>query len=288
VRNLSTSCGFHNRTAVLSWSWIGGASIFPVAIQACNVARDIFAARAACCVVKVFIRSSIYICWKPVKYYDKLSDIECGEHVRRDGNISPWIEDQDAAIGQLSARAVGFKLSPNWYDVFLRSLQENPDAGSLLKDFLPKCPIVPLAVFVTLIASAKTEETFNQLTRKRGQKLKAILRAGIRKGHDTQERLSRAERAFDVRRKGLAEYCYGALVLREYLRFRCGVKPGAKHLAVLLKAGLAASGKQRFQQAIDYDLLRRNLRNFEKRFPALCQLATGPRCAQMIEMPVHE
>lgn len=129
-----------------------------------------------------------------------------------DGNISPWLEEQQATISQLSAKDIGLKLSSDWYKIFQRDLAENPDAEIIIRDFLPKCPNVPLAAFIAFIAGTRCEETFNQLTRKRGQKFKATLRAGRRKGHDAQERLLRAERAFDVRRKGLAEYCFGVLV----------------------------------------------------------------------------
>jgi hypothetical protein len=100
---------------------------------------------------------------------------------------------------------------------------------------------------------------------------------------ELQEMLTRAGRAFDTRRRGLADYCFGVLIIREYLHFRRGLEPTPRELVALLKAGLAAAGRPEHLQAIDYDLLRRNLSNFEKRHPLLCGLATGESSAQIIE-----
>jgi len=80
----------------------------------------------------------------------------------------------------------------------------------------------------------------------------------------------------------LAEYCEVAFVLREYLHTRCGLKPTPRELAAVLEAGLVASGKPKFYQKVDYDLLARNLKNFEKRNETRCA-SIRRTCLDVIE-----
>jgi hypothetical protein len=200
-----------------------------------------------------------------------------------DGNLSPWLEELDASVRQLSAKDVGLKVVPRWHIRFERSLRENPNAERLVRDVLPKCEAARLARFVTLIVGTTVEDALIRLTRKRSEGLKKIIRSAARKDRSVRTRakeiVSKADRAFDTRREGLTEYCFPTLIMRRYLQFRSGVEPTARELAALLKAGLAVSGRL---QAIDHDLLRRNLKNYEKKHPH--ELATGERCAQIIEL----
>ncbi|SRR6266446_1428197 len=205
-----------------------------------------------------------------------------------DGNLGPWLGELDASIRGLSAKDVGLRLVAGWYEVFKRNLKENPDAKRLLEELLPKCSAEFLSGFVMLVVAGGLEGALLQLTSNRGDEFRNIVDPAARKDRnvresaEVQDLVRRAGRAFDVRRQGLADYCCGALIIRRYLQFRSGVDPTARELAALLKAGLAASGRPHYLQAIDYDLLRRNLRNYEKKHPM--EFATGARCAQMIEV----
>ena len=207
---------------------------------------------------------------------------------KTDGNIGFWLGDEQAVIAQLSAKDIGLSLTSGWYERFERSLHENPDARRLVDDLLPKCNTRSLAEFTALVASTGIQDALIGLTRKRGVGLKKIVRPAARKARRDEDvrksaegLLARADRAFDTRREGLAEYCFGGLILRRYVQFRSGHAPTARELAALLKSGLAASGRPAYQRVIDHDLLRRNLRNYEKKHPLT--LATGERCAEIIE-----
>ncbi len=199
-----------------------------------------------------------------------------------DGNLSPWLEQVDASMRELSVKA---NLPSRWDVAFRRHLSENPDAGRLVRDILPKCNAGLAGGFVMLVVSG-VDCALIPWIREQGQELRKTIRAAarndkiVRTSPEAQEFNRRAGRAFDTRRQGLAEYCFGALILRRYLHFRSGVEPTARELAALLSAGLAAGGRL---QAVDHDLLRRNLRNYEKKHPH--PLATGERCAQIIEVP---
>ena len=203
--------------------------------------------------------------------------------MKLDGDISSWLEAQEASIRSLKA---GILVDAGSYKAFERSLKNNPDAARLVKEVLPRCPIPKLASFILVIVESGVENRLIELTRKRGEELKGVFRRAARKDksvrEDAQRLLARAEQAFDTRRRGLADYCSGAVILKRYLGFRAGKEPSARELAALLKAGLAASGRPVHLQTVDYDLLRRNLRNYEKRNPH--PLATGERCAQIVEL----
>lgn len=195
--------------------------------------------------------------------------------------LDSWLAEQNTAVAQLSASGLGFsasKLRPDWFASFLQSLLENGDATRLVRELLPKCRIPALAVFVVLGVSTPIESRLNADVDERGEKLKSRLRVSARKRKrsgqgnlaDYYKLLVNAGQAFDTRRKGLAEYCEVALVIREYLLARSGLKPTARELAAVLEAGLTSSGKPKFWQKLDYDLLGRNLRNFAKRHEAHC------------------
>jgi hypothetical protein len=198
-----------------------------------------------------------------------------------DANLSPWLEELDSSVCGLSAK---LSLAPGWYGAFQRHLQENPDARRLVHAVLPKCRARHLAEFVMLVVSG-IERALIPLTREWGRGLRKIVDSAARKDRsirnsiEAQKLVRAAGIAFDTRRESLAEYCYGALILRRYLHFRSGVEPTARELAALLSAGLAAGGRL---QPVDHDLLRRNLKNYETKHPH--PLATGERCAQIIEL----
>ena len=198
-----------------------------------------------------------------------------------------WLDNEFAFIETMRAQDVGFqpsRLNSRWLETFGLTLMTNPDAKRLVSDFLPrlaKRSVLLLAGFVVMLASGRElENALLGLTKQRGQRFKKLMRARGRtlpeRRKDAAEFLRRAERAFDVRRKGLAEYCPQLVIIRGYLRCRCGLEPTARELAALLKAGLAALGRERF---IDYDLLRRNIKNFEKRRSA----PIDEVCAKVIE-----
>jgi hypothetical protein len=176
--------------------------------------------------------------------------------------------------------------------IFFSNLFENFDTKRLLSKILPKCDNYMLAGFVTLAVRPEVEIELLRLTKHRGMRFKAWVRSEGRravKADDERraltgrELLRRADRAFDIRRKSLAEYAAVAYIIREYLQFRSGLKPTARELAALFKAGLAATGRPVFQQ-VDYDLLRRNLRNFELRRSRVCQPLSGEDAAKIIEV----
>jgi hypothetical protein len=207
--------------------------------------------------------------------------------------LHTWYEEERASIDHFSTN---FPLPEGWLAAFQKSLDENRDAERLRRQFLPKCNVPALTQFVMLVLNADLEQALNGITQKRGERLKTKLRSeargeqrrssksGALRGY--QELLHRAERAFETSRQGLADYCFGVLVVREYLHFRSGLKPTPRELVALLKAGLAASGSRwRLYpgQTEDYDLLRRNLKNFEKRHPLRCKLAAGEHSARIIE-----
>jgi hypothetical protein len=195
--------------------------------------------------------------------------------------LDSWLAEQNAAIGQLSASSLGFsasKLRPDWLAAFRQSLLDNGDATRLVRELLPKCRFPALAVFVVLGVSTPIEARLNADIDERGDKLKSRLRVSARKRKrsgqenlaDHYKLLVNAGHAFDTRRRGLAEYCEVALVIREYLYARSGLRPTPRELAAVLEAGLVASGKPKFWQKLDYDLLGRNLKNFEKKHEARC------------------
>jgi hypothetical protein len=198
---------------------------------------------------------------------------------KADGNLGPWLDGLDASVQDLS---VGAKFPPAWFEIFQRHLQENSDAHRLIHVMLPKCRVQLLAGFVMLVVSGVDRELI-PLSRERRQGFQKIMRAAARKdksvGERANELVSKAESAFDTRREGLAEYCGGTLILRRYLHYKSGVKPTARELAALLSAGLAASGRL---QPVDYDLLRKNLKNYETKHPL--EFATGEYCSRIIEL----
>ncbi len=205
-------------------------------------------------------------------------------HKHDEGNIGAWLDEQQAAIAQLSAKDIGFQMAPGWYEAFLRNLEENRDAGRLNRDILSKCRIPLLAGFIVLIVSTSVEDALIQTTKRRGRELKTGLRAAARNlapaaKPAVRRILKRADRAFDARRKGLAEYCQGTLVVRQYLHAKSGLAPTARELAALLKAGLAASGRALFHGTIDHDRLRRNLQYYERKHAPL----SGDRSIEIIE-----
>jgi hypothetical protein len=194
----------------------------------------------------------------------------------KDGNIGGWLDEQHDAIAKLSAKAIGFKVVPGWYETFSQSLAGNRDAERLNRDILPKCRAQLLAGFIVLTVSTNVEDRLVLMKKTRGQQLKSRLRAAARKvpGEPrAKEVLGNAEHAFDTRREGLAEHCLNTLIVRAYLHSKSGLEPTARELAALLSAGLAASAKAPFHKSIDHDLLRRNLKNFEKRRPTLARSA---------------
>jgi len=208
--------------------------------------------------------------------------------VRRDGNIGAWMDEEQAAIGKLSAKDIGFELVPGWEELFSQSLAGNRDAERLKRDMLPKCNVPRLAGFIVLTVSTNIEDELVSMKGKRGQRLKATLRGPARKlsaaeKPDAERILKDAGKAFDTRREGLAEHCFAVLIIRAYLHQKSGIEPNARELAALLKAGLAASGRAPFQTSIDHDLLRRNLKNFEKGWPELSQLAKE-QAVELIEV----
>jgi hypothetical protein len=207
-----------------------------------------------------------------------------------DGNLDLWLRGLEDTVSRLSAKGSGFNLPRNWHIRYERSLRQNPDASRLIRDVLPKCAAARLARFVTLSVGSTLERDLVELKRQCGIQLKKIVALAARKDRSIRESSSaqefnrRAGLAFDTRREGLAEYCFTALIMRRYLQFRSGTRPSARELAALLKAGLAASGRPIHLQSVDYDLLRRNLKNYEKKNPH--ELATGEHCAQIIELTV--
>jgi len=198
-----------------------------------------------------------------------------------DGNLSPWLEEQQATIKSLSA---GFTPGPGVCADFDQSLRQNPDAARLVQDVIPKCSAARLAGFVTLIVGSTVEQRLVELKSSRGKSLRKMIYPVARKIRSprAQEFVEQAGKAFDVRREGLADHCFGLLLVRRYLKFRTGIEPTARELAALLKAGLAASGRPAALQNVDHDLLRRNLKNYEAKHAH--PLATGERCAQIIEL----
>ena|ERR1700733_3008918 len=206
----------------------------------------------------------------------------------RDGNIGAWMDEEQAAIAQLSAKdELGFELVPGWEELFSQSLAGNRDAQRLNRDMLPKCNVPRLAAFIVLTVSTNIEDELVSMKRKQGQRLKARLRGAARKlpGEPrAKEILDNADHAFDTRREGLAEHCFAVVVIRAYLYRKSGIEPNARELAALLQAGLAASSRAPFQTSIDHDLLRRNLKNFEKRRPQISQMAKE-QAVELIEVP---
>jgi hypothetical protein len=207
--------------------------------------------------------------------------------------VDTWLAEQNARINELSAGSLGFsasKLRPDWFAAFLQSLLDNDDAVRLVRELLPKCRVPALAVFVVLGVSTPIEARLNADVDERGEKLKSRLRRSARKERKSGQKdlatyyklLVNAGRAFDTRRRGLAEYSEIALVLREYLHARSGLKPTSRELAAVLEAGLVASGRPKFYQKVDYDLLARNVRNFERRHEAHCAFVTKA-CLDLIE-----
>jgi len=187
--------------------------------------------------------------------------------VKTDGNLSPWIEAQEASIGKLSSE---IRLAqPGWYRAFTRSLEENPDAERLRTEILPRCQGERLAMFVVQAVAGRLDERLLELTRKRGEDLRKTVYPAARKERSAEARtfVERAGKAFDVRRQGLAEYSFSALIIERYLTFRSGTKPTARELALLFKAGLAVAGRPAHLQTVDYDRLRRNLKNYEANHP---------------------
>jgi hypothetical protein len=208
--------------------------------------------------------------------------------VHRDGNIGAWLDEQHEAIAKLSAKDVGFQLVPGWYESFSQSLASNRDAERLNRDILPKCRAELLAGYIVLMVSTNVDDALIRMTDKRGRQLKTRLLAPARKlasaeRADGERILKNANRAFDTRRQGLAEDCLAALTIRAYLHVKSGIEPTARELAALLEAGLAASNKAAFKEPIDHDLLRRNLKNFEKRWPQLAKDAKE-RAVAIIEV----
>ncbi len=207
----------------------------------------------------------------------------------KDGNIGAWMDEELAAIGKLSAKDIGFEMAPGWYQVFMRSLADNRDAERLNRDVLPKCAMPLLAGFTLLTVSTNVEDELVSMKKKQGRRLKSRLRGPARKlaateKPDAERILKNADKAFDTRREGLADHCFAVLIIRAYLQAKSGIEPTARELACLLKAGLAASGRAAFQTAVDdYDLLRRNLKNFEKRQPQLAKDAKE-RAVAIIEV----
>jgi len=207
--------------------------------------------------------------------------------IHKDGNIGAWLDEQQATIAKLSAKDIGFQLAPGWLDAFESSLQQNRDAQRLNRDILTKCPVPVLAQFIVLIVGTNIEDALLQMTEERGRKLKTGVRAAARNlapgGRQRAKAfLQKAERSFDTRRRGLAEYCFGFSIVRQYLRSKSGLEPTARELSALVTAGLAASGKAPFYRATDHDLLRRNLKNYEKRHTP----PSGTHCVEIIETPV--
>jgi hypothetical protein len=212
--------------------------------------------------------------------------------------IESWFENERRALGDVHARDIGFDVSQlpaDWQGAFRRKLEADPDARRLV-EVLPGCNVPMLTGFIVLTVASgpQLEGALQQITRRRGRSLIRKLRERGRAASgpekpELSKTLRRAERAFDTRRRGLIEYTYPLLVIRNYLRFRTGYAPTSRELSALLKAGLTAVGRPAFLQVIDYDLLHRNLRNFEKRHPDLSAAATGERCAQLIELyPPHD
>lgn len=217
------------------------------------------------------------------KVWDRNSDDSMAEP--KDGNIGVWVDEQRAAIAKLSAKDLGFELVPGWFELFSQSLAGNRDAARLNRDVLPKCDVPRLASFIVLSVSTNVDDTLIEMMGKAGRELKSGLRAAARKlvpaeRADGERILKNA--AFDTRRQGLAEYCFGALIMRAYLHRKSGIEPSARELAALLKAGLAASNRVAFQGTIDHDLLHRNLKNFERRRPQLSELVKQ-RSAEIVE-----
>lgn len=207
--------------------------------------------------------------------------------------IEPWLAAEAQSINHLHARDIGFEVSqlpPKWQETFLRTLCADQDARRLVAA-LPKCNVPMFAGFVvmTVATGPHLEDSLLKMTQRRGRGLVGRLRAkgreaGNREKAEIGNSIRRAERAFDTRRRGLIEYVYPLLVVRNYLKFRTGYAPTARELSALLKAAMAAAGRPAFQQVIDYDLLHRNLRNFEMRHPEFVAAATGERCAALIEL----
>ena len=194
----------------------------------------------------------------------------------KDGNIGAWVDAQEAAIAKLSAKDLGFELVRGWFELFSQSLAGNRDAERLNRDVLPKCNVPRLARFIVLAVSTNVDDALIGITAKRGREFKAVRAAARKLGPaeraDGERIVKNAGEAFDTRRQGSAEYCFGALVMRAYLCRKSGIEPSARELAALLKAGLAASNRAAFQGTIDHDLLHRNLKNFEARHPQLSEL----------------
>jgi len=192
-----------------------------------------------------------------------------------DGIVRSWLAEQSATVDQLSAASLGFsasKLRPDWLAAFREALFDNRNAARLVREGLPKCQVRALAGFVVLAVSTQLERRLIGDSKRRGDKLKSMIRTSARNektsGRDvsSHERiLANTDKAFDTRRKGLADYCEVAFVVREYFRQRCGLTATPRELAAVLEAGLVASGKPKFYQKVDHDLLARNLRNFEAR-----------------------
>ncbi len=202
--------------------------------------------------------------------------------MKPDGNLGDWLDASQAAI-----RASVAGITPEDADVarFEHSLKENEDAERLLRDVLPKCDREALAVFTMVVVDQHTESRLQQMTRRRGAAFAAAIRGGARGNPDVQtdatELLAKADRAFNTKRRGLADYCFGALIIRRYFAYRSGIEVTARELAAILRAALAASGRPPFQQIIDYDLLRRNLKAFEAKHPYAS--ATPEVCGSIIE-----
>jgi hypothetical protein len=206
--------------------------------------------------------------------------------VHKDGNIGAWLDEQQASIAKLSAKDIGFQLVPGWLDTFLSNLQQNRDAQRLNRDILTKCPVPLLAQFIVLIVGTNIEDALIRMTDERGRQLKTGLRAAARNLAPREKQpaklfLEKAEQSFDTRRRGLAEYCFGFSIVRGYLRSKSGLEPTARELSALVTAGLVASGKAPFYRAIDHDLLRRNLKNYERRHTP----PSGAHCIEIIETP---
>jgi hypothetical protein len=98
---------------------------------------------------------------------------------RPNGDLIPWLVELQTQVRQASAKGLGLRLPPGGYEVFKRHLQEDKNAKRLLRDVLPRCQAELLAHFIALVAGHAVEDKLIQLTRKRGSRLKKILRVRL-------------------------------------------------------------------------------------------------------------
>lgn len=100
--------------------------------------------------------------------------------MREDGNISPWIEEQEAAILGLKA---DLRPVAGLCQVFTRRLEQDSDAGRLRGNVVPQ-----LALFVMQAVGSPVEARLLELIKKQGEGLRKRMTPAARRDWSEQTR----------------------------------------------------------------------------------------------------